>query len=240
MSKTILTIAITCFSCLLLITSFAVADKPRWAAIPEWVREERELRKAEQEARTLEKKDEEEIRKAEQEAELKANYTDAQEKPTATISSNQAEQEARTLEKKDEEEMRKAEQEAELKANYTDAQEKPTTTIPSNQYGLRDIELLSSIQLDFRLVGVIIAGYEKSYAIIMNEVTGKGGMYQIGDSINEATVLKIDKESILVDKDGMTQVLRVTGGDYTADDPEMEYENFPEFTPYDDDIPPGM
>ena len=193
MSKNILTIAITCFSCLLLITSFAVADKPRWAAIPEWVKKERELRKAEQEARMLEKKDEKEMRKAEQETEHKANYTDAQGKPTTTISSNQAEQEARMIKKKDGEEMRKAEQEAEHKANYTDAQEKLTTTISPNQYGLRDIKLLSFIQLDFRLVGVIMAGKEKSYAIIMDETTGKGGMYKIGDSINEATVLKIDQ-----------------------------------------------
>ncbi len=40
MNKKILTIAITCFSCLLLITSFAVADITEWAGKPEGVTKE--------------------------------------------------------------------------------------------------------------------------------------------------------------------------------------------------------
>jgi hypothetical protein len=40
-------------------------------------------------------------------------------------------------------------------------------------------------------------------------------MYKLGESINGVTVLKIDKESIIVEKDGMAQVLKITGGSYT-------------------------
>jgi len=40
MNKKVLTIAITCFSCLLLITSFAVADKPEWAGKGKGTKEE--------------------------------------------------------------------------------------------------------------------------------------------------------------------------------------------------------
>ncbi len=61
MNKKILTIAITCFSCLLLITCFAFADKPKWADKPEGV----EKKQAEQETRKLKKEEEKELRKAE-------------------------------------------------------------------------------------------------------------------------------------------------------------------------------
>ncbi len=98
---------------------------------------------------------------------------------------------------------------------YTDARGKSPATISSKQHGLKDIKTLPPLQLDFRLVGTIIAGEENSYAVIEDETTGKQGMYKLGASINEATVLKIDKESIIVEKDGRTQVLRITGGSYT-------------------------
>jgi hypothetical protein len=97
---------------------------------------------------------------------------------------------------------------------YTDAQGKSPVTISSKQNELRDIKTLPPLQLDFRLVGTIIAGEENSYAVIEDETTGKQGMYKLGASINEATVLKIDKESIIVEKDGRTQALKITGGSY--------------------------
>jgi hypothetical protein len=105
---------------------------------------------------------------------------------------------------------------------YTDARGKSPATISSKQHELRDIKTLPPLQLDFRLVGTIIAGDENSYAVIEDETTGKQGMYKLGASINEATVLKIDKESIIVEKDGRTQVLKITGGSYTeAAPPEI-------------------
>ena len=61
MRKKILTIAITCFPCFLLITSFAVADKPEWADKPDRV----EKKQSEQEARKLKKGEEKELRKSE-------------------------------------------------------------------------------------------------------------------------------------------------------------------------------
>ncbi len=103
-----------------------------------------------------------------------------------------------------------------VNTKYIDAQGKPPSTISSKQHELKEIKSLSPLQLDFRLVGTIIAGEENSYAVIMDETTGKQGMYKSGESINEATVLKIDKDSIIVEKDGRTQVLRITGGSYTV------------------------
>ncbi len=97
---------------------------------------------------------------------------------------------------------------------YTDAQGKSPAILSSKQHELRDIKTLHSLQLDFRLVGTIIAGEENFYAVIEDETTGKQGIYELGESINKATVLKIDKESIIVDKDGRTQVLKITGGSY--------------------------
>ena len=99
---------------------------------------------------------------------------------------------------------------------YTNAQGTSPATFSSLQHELKDIKSLSPLQLDFRLVGTIIAGEENSYAVIMDETTGKQGMYKLGASINnEVTVLKIDKESIIIEKDGKAHILRITGGSYT-------------------------
>ncbi len=92
--------------------------------------------------------------------------------------------------------------------------EKSPATISSKRHELKDIKTLPPFQLDFRLVGTIIAGNEISYAVIEDETTGKHGMYKLGQSINEATVLKIDKESIIVEKDGKAQVLKIIEGSY--------------------------
>ena len=94
---------------------------------------------------------------------------------------------------------------------YTDARGKSPATISSKQHELKDIKTLPHLQLDFRLVGTITSE-ENSYAVIEDETTGKQSICKLGESINEATVLKIDKESIIVEKDGMAQVLRIKGG----------------------------
>ena len=63
------------------------------------------------------------------------------------------------------------------------------------------------------------------------------GMYKLGESINEATVLKIDKESIIVEKDGRAQVLRI-GGSYTEAVPsEMLSEDVPPSIGVSDGLP---
>ncbi len=46
----------------------------------------------------------------------------------------------------------------------------------------------------------------------MDESNGKQGISKIGESINGATVIKIGKKSIVVKKDGRSQVLRIIGG----------------------------
>ena len=97
----------------------------------------------------------------------------------------------------------------------TDARGKSPATISPRQHELKDIKTLHSLQLDFRLVGTIIAGEKNSYVVIEDETTGKQCMYKLGASINEATVLKIDKESIIVEKHGRAQVLRITESSYT-------------------------
>ena len=73
---------------------------------------------------------------------------------------------------------------------------------------------------------------------LMDETTGKQGMYKLGESINEATVLKIDKESIIVEKDGRAQVLRITGGSYTEAAPsEMLSGNVPPSIGVSEELP---
>ena len=121
----------------------------------------------------------------------------------------------------------------------TDAQGKPSATISSKQRELKDIKTLHSLQLDFRLVGTIIASEENSYAVIEDGTTGKHGIYKLGESINETTVLKIDKESIIVEKDGRVQVLKIKDGSSS----EMLSGDVPPSTSVSDGFPhfePGL
>ncbi len=73
MSKKILTIALTCFFCFLLITNYVVADKPEWAGKPKEVAKQQVEREVEREAGKVEREKERELRKAEQE-ERKAEH----------------------------------------------------------------------------------------------------------------------------------------------------------------------
>jgi type II secretory pathway component PulC len=80
------------------------------------------------------------------------------------------------------------------------------------------IKTLAPFQLDLRLAGTVLAGKEYTYALIVEEMTGRQNLYSVGESIRGAKVLKIGKESIVVEKDGRTYVLRITGGSYTEAD----------------------
>jgi colicin import membrane protein len=109
MNKKILTVAITYFFCLLLITSFAVADETKYAAMPEWVDkklDERELKKAEQEAKKIERKAAKEAKKAERKKELeKAKLSVAKE---AKKAERKAAKEAKKAKRKAEREAKRA------------------------------------------------------------------------------------------------------------------------------------
>ncbi len=76
---------------------------------------------------------------------------------------------------------------------------------------LKDIEPLlpPALQLDLRLAGTILTD-NNSYAIIIDETTGKQGLYRLGGSIKGAIVLKIDRERVELEKDERIQVLKLT------------------------------
>ncbi len=82
-------------------------------------------------------------------------------------------------------------------------------------------------------MGTIIAGAKNSYAVMLDETTGKQGMYKLGESINEATVIKICKESIIVEKDGRSYDLKITGGA----SPEILSGNMPPSTGVPKELP---
>ena len=85
--------------------------------------------------------------------------------------------------------------------------------------------------LPLKLMGTVLRENEKSSAVILNEATGEEGLYKVGDTIESMTLLKIEKESVFLEKDGATQVLRITssvGGETQAG--EMDSEDGPPFT----------
>ena len=97
MNKMILKVTITCFSCLLLIASFAIADKPEWAGKPDRVDAKQAERALEHEARKLEKEADRELRKADLDAKKAERKID---------------REAEKLRKSSEKKLRKAERKA--------------------------------------------------------------------------------------------------------------------------------
>jgi len=68
MNKKILRIAITCFSCLLLIAGFAIAGKPEWAGKSERIEKKQTERIIKREAKKLEREEKRELSKAERAA----------------------------------------------------------------------------------------------------------------------------------------------------------------------------
>ncbi len=85
--------------------------------------------------------------------------------------------------------------------------------------------------LSLKLVGTVLREDEKSSAVILNEISGEERLYRVGDTIESVTLLEISKESVVLEKDGVTQVLRITssvGGEAQAGD--VDSENGPPFT----------
>ncbi len=99
-----------------------------------------------------------------------------------------------------------------------DHQLKDSNSVEGTKNGSKLIKALTPFQLDLRLAGTVLVGKEYAYALIVEETTGRQNIYSVGESIRGANVLKIDKESIVVEKDGRTHVLRITGGTYTGAD----------------------
>jgi type II secretory pathway component PulC len=92
---------------------------------------------------------------------------------------------------------------------------KDSNGIEGTKDELKDITTLIPLQIDLRLAGTVLVGKEYHYALIVEETTGRQKLYSVGESIRGAKLLKIGKESIVVEKDGRTHVLRITGGSYT-------------------------
>ncbi|MCR4290995.1 MAG: hypothetical protein NUV86_12140 [Candidatus Scalindua sp.] len=114
--------------------------------------------------------------------------------------------------------------------NNINAEEGPLTTPLSTQYELNegvdgsnqsipikaslldvpDIgEYQSTLELTWRLAGTVMAGNENAYALIVEETTGKQNLYSVGESIKGAEILKIDKDSVVIEREGKFFVLRV-------------------------------
>ncbi len=94
-----------------------------------------------------------------------------------------------------------------------------SNSIEETQKGFKDINSHTSLQLGLRLAGTVLLGKEHSFAVIVDKKTGKQRLYRLGQSVKGITILKIGRESILVEKEGMTQVLRVTRGNIIEEGP---------------------
>ena len=77
----------------------------------------------------------------------------------------------------------------------------------------REPEGLSS-EVNFKLVGTIIESGKGSYAIIVDEDTGERGNYRVGDTISAFKVLKLDRDRVVIEREGSIQVLVFKGSNY--------------------------
>ena len=91
---------------------------------------------------------------------------------------------------------------------------------------LKNVKTLPRLQLDLRLAGTILKGKKTSSALIVEDITGRQNLYRVGDSINGAKLIKIDKKSVVFEKEGKYQVLKLIGSKFTAPSPsEIQNEN---------------
>jgi hypothetical protein len=67
------------------------------------------------------------------------------------------------------------------------------------------------LSLTLRLAGTVVGKGKESRAVIVDEETGTSHTYGVGDSIKESKVLEIYNDSIVLEKDGMTQRLSFSG-----------------------------
>lgn len=91
----------------------------------------------------------------------------------------------------------------------------------SEDHKLKQYQTIPSLvsQPDLILAGTIMVGREQAYALIMEETTGRQNLYSVGESIKGAEILRIDKDSVVIEKDGKSHILRITGGNDTVNTP---------------------
>jgi type II secretory pathway component PulC len=100
------------------------------------------------------------------------------------------------------------------------------------------IKTLAPFQLDLRLAGTVLVGKEYTYALIVEEMTGRQNLYSVGESIKGAEILKIDKDSVVIEKEGKIWVLKVTGVTNSENSlSETHTENGPLFTGVSEELP---
>jgi type II secretory pathway component PulC len=103
---------------------------------------------------------------------------------------------------------------------------------------LKNIKALPRLQLDLRLAGTVLLGKEASYALIVDEISGKQNLYSVGASIKGAKILKIGKTNVVFEKAGKAYVLKVVKGSYTVPiPPEKLKENGPLHTKVTVELP---
>lgn len=90
----------------------------------------------------------------------------------------------------------------------------PSMASQRDIYNIREVPE-PPIQLNFRIAGTVLVGKGYTYALILEEATGRQNLYSVGETVKGAKVLKIDRDSIVIEKDGRTHVLRITRGSYT-------------------------
>ncbi len=95
-----------------------------------------------------------------------------------------------------------------------------------------------SLEFDLRLAGTVLVGKEYTYALIAEETTGRQNLYSVGESIKGAEILKIDKDSVVIEKEGKIWVLKVTGVTNSENSlSETHTENGPLFTGVSEELP---
>ncbi len=100
------------------------------------------------------------------------------------------------------------------------------------------IKTLAPLQTHLRLAGTVLVGKEYTYALIAEETTGRQNLYSVGESIKGAEILKIDKDSVVIEKEGKIWVLKVTGVTNSENSlSETHTENGPLFTGVSEELP---
>jgi general secretion pathway protein C len=98
-----------------------------------------------------------------------------------------------------------------FKRNLFNTQNAPEKTEPAI-----DIDALQETRLKLELLGTVATQDAGAYAVIKDPKTGKQKLYRVGDTIQDATIKRICRETVVLNHNGEDSVLKMERKDSAA------------------------
>jgi type II secretion system protein C len=88
---------------------------------------------------------------------------------------------------------------------------------PEKTESVIDIDVLQETSLKLELLGTVATKNGGAYAVIKDSKTGKQELYHVGDTIHDATIRQIRRETVILNQNGEDSVLKMEREDSPAE-----------------------